>query len=180
MSRQNSCLSVLSARKRKAGVVLFAFFLTVFALHAQAPSDPLPSWNDGPVKKSIIDFIKHTTKAGDTEFIPTEQRILVSDNDGTLWTEQPLYTEFLFTLDRVKAMAPQHPEWKTEQPYAAVLSGDPKAIGALSESDFLKMFVITHAGVAVNQFDGSSATGSHMLKVHAFIGCSRNVSISRW
>jgi hypothetical protein len=104
------------------------------------------------LKKSIIDFVKHTTTQGDSQFVPPEQRILVSDNDGTLWTEQPLYTEFLFTLDRVKAMAPQHPEWKTEQPYATVLSGDQRAIGALKESDFMKLFVATHVGVTVDQF----------------------------
>jgi hypothetical protein len=144
---------VLSVRQGKSAVILFFLFFIASAIHAQTPTDSLPSWNDGPLKKSIIDFVTHTTTTGDGQFVPPEQRILVSDNDGTLWTEQPLYTEFLFTLDRIKTMSPQHPEWKTEQPYATVLSGDAKAMASLSESDFMKMFVVTHAGVTVDQFD---------------------------
>jgi hypothetical protein len=151
--QRNICASLPIVRQRKAAVVLLSLFLITGALHAQAPADPLPSWNDGPLKKSIIDFVTHTTTAGDAAFVPPEERILVSDNDGTLWTEQPLYTEFLFTLDRVKTLAPQHPEWKTEQPYATVLSGDPKAIGSLSESDLMKLVVVTHVGMTVDQFD---------------------------
>lgn len=153
MPRQNRRCSRLLVHSRQTSTLLLFLFLFAGVLRAQAPADPLPSWNDGQLKKSIIDFVRETTTPGNVAFIPPEQRILVSDNDGTLWTEQPLYTEFLFTLDRVKTMASRHPEWKTEQPYATVLSADPKTIGALSESDFMKMFVVTHAGVTVDQFD---------------------------
>jgi len=151
--QRNSCSSLLFVHQRKTAAILFFLFLLAGVLHAQAPADPLPSWNDGPLKKSIVDFVTHTTTTRDAQFVPPEQRILVSDNDGTLWTEQPLYTEFLFALERVKVMAPQHPEWKTEQPFSTVLSGDPKAIGSLTEADLMKIFVVTHVGVTVDQFD---------------------------
>ena len=84
-------------------------------------SDPLPSWNEGETKQSIVDFVKATTEKRSPDFVPEPERIAVFDNDGTLWAEQPMYFQFLFALDRVKALAPQHPEWKDKEPFASLL-----------------------------------------------------------
>src|SRR5437016_13840439 len=94
-------------------------------VHAQ---DPLPSWNDTSPKKAIIAFVERVTKEGSPDFVKPEERIATFDNDGTLWAEQPIYFQFQFAIDRVKALAPQHPEWKQQQPLAAVLSGDQKEL----------------------------------------------------
>ena len=98
---------------------------------ASAQTDPLPSWNDGAVKKSIVDFVARVTTQGGADFVPPEQRIATFDNDGTLWTEQPFYFQASFALDRVKAMAPQHPEWKTTQPFKALLDERYEGAGRL-------------------------------------------------
>ena len=92
-----------------------------------AQTDPLPSWNDGPAKKAIVDFVAKVTKNGSPDFVPLAERIATFDNDGTLWCEQPMYFQLLFALDRVKALAPQHPEWKDKEPFASLLKGDVKA-----------------------------------------------------
>src|SRR6266436_2228830 len=94
----------------------------------QAQTNSLPSWNDGAAKKSITDFVARVTTQGGADFIPIEQRIATFDNDGTLWTEQPVYFQVAFAFDRVKAMAPQHPEWKAKQPFKALLERDMKAL----------------------------------------------------
>jgi hypothetical protein len=104
---------------------------------AQAP-DPLPSWNDGPVKKSITDFVPRVTTVGSPDFVPRDQRIATFDNDGTLWAEQPMYFQIMFAMDRVKALAPQHPDWKRKQPFKAVLDDDRKALAALGEKGFCR------------------------------------------
>jgi hypothetical protein len=92
--------------------------------------DTLPSWNDTAAKKGIFDFVERVTKQGSPDFVPEAERIATFDNDGTLWAEQPLYSQLLFALDRVKVLAPQHPEWKTTEPFASLLKGDMK--GALA------------------------------------------------
>jgi hypothetical protein len=99
---------------------LFALLLLANAAFA---ADPLPSWNDGPAKQSIINFVTKVTKAGSPDFVPAPERIATFDNDGTLWSEQPMYFQLLFALDRVKALAPQHPEWKDKEPFASLLKG---------------------------------------------------------
>jgi hypothetical protein len=86
--------------------------------------DPLPSWNDGPAKRSIIAFVEKVTKPGSPDFVPVPERIATFDNDGTLWCEQPVPVQLYFALDRVKALAPQHPEWNTTEPFASLLKGD--------------------------------------------------------
>ena len=102
---------------------------------ALAQGDPLPSWNDGKAKQSILDFVANVTREGSANFVPVPQRIATFDNDGTLWVEQPMYTQLAFALDRVKALAPQHPEWKKKQPFKAVLDGDmSKFCGSLISS----------------------------------------------
>ena len=92
-------------------------------------ADPLPSWNDNNVKRSILDFVMRVSTEGGAEFVPPKERIAVFDNDGTLWCEQPFYIQLAFALDRVKALVPAHPEWRTTQPFQAVLEGDHKALG---------------------------------------------------
>jgi hypothetical protein len=89
-------------------------------------ADPLPSWNDGRTKQSILDFVAKVTTEGSPEFVPSAERIATFDNDGTLWAEQPLYFQLIFAWDRVKALAPQHPEWKSREPFASLLKGDVK------------------------------------------------------
>src|SRR5215813_12261832 len=96
----------------------------------QAQPDPLPSWNEGANKRAVLAFVSRVSKEGGPEFVPINERIATFDNDGTLWSEQPIYFQLAFALDRVKALAPQHPEWKTEQPFKAVLDGDMKAVAA--------------------------------------------------
>src|SRR2546423_13517233 len=92
-----------------------------------APGDPLPSWSDGPCKKAILDFVAKVTTKDSKSFVPSAERVAVFDNDGTLWSEQPIYFQVAFALDRVKALAPKHPEWKDKEPFKAVLAGGPKA-----------------------------------------------------
>jgi phosphoserine phosphatase len=118
-----------------------------------AATNPLPSWNDGPAKKSIIDFVKRTTKEGSAGFIPAGDRIACFDNDGTLWSEQPMYFEVDFMADRVKALAAQHPEWKEEQPFKAVLEGDMKTALAGGNKAYLELLLATHAGTTTEEFD---------------------------
>jgi phosphoglycolate phosphatase-like HAD superfamily hydrolase len=117
-----------------------------------AQADALPSWNDGPVKRSILDFIARTTTPGAPDWVPVPERIACFDNDGTLWTEQPIYVQIAFAVDRVKAMAPQHPEWRTQEPFRSVLSDDRAALAALGEKGFLEIIAATHTGLTTEAF----------------------------
>jgi phosphoglycolate phosphatase-like HAD superfamily hydrolase len=117
-----------------------------------AQSDPLPSWNDGAVKKSIIDFVARVTTPGTADFVPAEERIATFDNDGTLWTEQPVYFQVAFAFDEIKRLAPQHPEWKTQRPFKAVLGGDLKALAASGKEGLLDIVAATHAGMTTEEF----------------------------
>src|SRR6187399_3656405 len=130
--------------------VPFVLLLAV-GLTAQA-QDPLPSWNDGAVKQGIVDFVAKVTKEGSPDFVPPAERVAVFDNDGTLWVEHPMYVQLAFALDRVKAEAPNHPEWKTTQPFQAVLEGDMKALAASGEKGLVELIMATHAGMTVTQF----------------------------
>lgn len=112
----------------------------------------LPSWNDGPTKQSIVDFVRRVTTTGGPQFVKLEDRIAVFDNDGTLWSEQPMLFQFAFAIDRLKALAPQHPEWKGKQPFAAVLEGDMKAVAAGGEHAIAELVMVTHAGTTTDQF----------------------------
>src|SRR5213593_846411 len=115
--------------------------------------DPLPSWNDGKTKQSIVEFVAKVTKEGSPDFVPPEERVATFDNDGTLWCEQPMYFQLLFALDRVKTLAPQHPEWKTEEPFASLLKGDVKTALAGGEPAILKLVVATHTGMTTEEFE---------------------------
>ena len=123
-----------------------------FAL-AAAAAEPLPSWNDGPSKHAIIHYVDTVTKEGSKDFIPKKDRIAVFDNDGTLWSEQPVYFQVFFAMDRVKALAPQHPEWKLVQPFKAVLEGDIKKVMASGKEGLLKLIMVSHTGMSDEEFD---------------------------
>ena len=127
--------------------------IVIAGLTTAYAQDPLPSWNDGATKKSITDFVAKVTKEGSSDFVPPEERIATFDNDGTLWCEQPMYFQLLFALDRVKALAPQHPEWKTKEPFASLLKGDLKGALAGGERAMLEIIVATHAGMTTAAFE---------------------------
>ena len=118
-----------------------------------AQADPLPSWNDGEVKGSILAFVRSVTEEKGHDYVPPAARIAVFDNDGTLWPERPLYIQLTFALERVKALAPQHPEWCTTQPFQAVLDGDRQALGATGLKGLLELVVATHTGNTTEEFE---------------------------
>jgi phosphoserine phosphatase len=130
-----------------------------------AQDDPLPSWNDGAAKTAIMEFVRATTTEGSPDFVSPESRIATFDQDGTLWVEQPLYTQVVFALDRVKALAPEHPEWKTTQPFQAILTDDKAQLADFSIQDFERIIAETHAGITVFEFhqavDAWLATARH-------------------
>lgn len=121
-------------------------------------TDPLPSWNEGSSKKAIIDFVTKTTTEGGAGFIPVADRIACFDNDGTLWSEQPLYFQFVFALDQIKLMAPKHPEWKTKQPFKALLQGDLKTALSGGEKAMVEIVMATHAGMTTEEFETNVKT----------------------
>lgn len=116
-------------------------------------ADPLPSWNEGAAKRSILDFVKCATNKDCPEFIPPAERIATFDNDGTLWSEQPVYFQFAFAMDRVKALAAKHPEWKEKEPFSFVLKGDIKSLMATGEKGLLEIMMTTHAGMTTDEFN---------------------------
>ena len=142
-------------------IIVAAFVLAVVATSCQrapqivqeAAVDPLPSWNDTAPKQAIVDFVKRVTTVGGPDFVPVEARIATFDNDGTLWAEQPLYFQLAFALDRVKAMAPQHPEWATKEPFASLLEGDVAAALAGGEKSILAIIGATHFGMTTVEFE---------------------------
>jgi hypothetical protein len=151
-------------------VCVLAFATTI----AQA-ADPLPSWNDGAAKQSIVKFVERVTKAGLPDFMPPSERIATFDNDGTLWAEQPMYFQFLFALDRVKALAPQHPEWKDKEPFASLLKGDVRGALAGGERAMLEIVMTTHAGMITEEFEkivkGWLATARHPKFKRSYTEC---------
>jgi hypothetical protein len=135
-----------------AVILVLCAFLFV-AVRANAQTDPLPSWNDGIAKKTIIEFVQVTADKSNPKFVPPAERIATFDNDGTLWVEQPMYFQFLFALDRVKALAPTHPEWKDKEPFASLLKGDLKGALAGGERAMLEIVMVTHAGISTEDFE---------------------------
>jgi phosphoglycolate phosphatase-like HAD superfamily hydrolase len=126
--------------------------VAMFAGTSRAADDPLPSWNDGPSKKAILDFVAKVTKEGSPDFVPVPERVATFDNDGTLWSEQPAYFQGMFVFDRIKAMAPQHPEWQSEQPFKAALEGDLKTLATGGMASLDKLLMTTHAGMTAEDF----------------------------
>jgi hypothetical protein len=140
--------------KRTLLAVFTLGFVLVFGSPAIAETiDSLPSWNDGKSKQSIIEFVAKVTEKGAPDFVPPAERIAVFDNDGTLWAEQPMYFQVLFALDRVKVLAPQHPEWKDKEPFASLLKGDVKGVLAGGEHAILEIVMATHAGMTTAEFE---------------------------
>jgi phosphoglycolate phosphatase-like HAD superfamily hydrolase len=117
--------------------------------------DPLQSWNDGPVKTSITEFVSRVGAQGFPEFVPPAERIACFDNDGTLWSEQPIYFQVAFALDRAKALAPQHPEWKERQPFQGLIEGDMRAVMATGEKGVMEVIAATHSGLTTDEFSKS-------------------------
>jgi hypothetical protein len=118
-----------------------------------AATSTLPSWNDGDVKQRIIDFVDRVTDEGSPDFVPESERIAVFDNDGTLWSEQPAYFQLLFAMDRVRELAPDHPEWQGRQPFQAALEGDLEAVAATGKHGLLELVMATHAGMTTVEFE---------------------------
>jgi phosphoserine phosphatase len=141
-----------------------------------AVADGLISWNDSAAKKSLVEFISRVTEPGSPDFVPPLERIAVFDNDGTLWVEQPLYVQGFFVLDRIKALAPQHPEWRETEPFASVLKGDLPAALAGGESALAELVMATHAGMTTEEFEQIAAdwiaTARHPLtgRLHTEMG----------
>jgi phosphoglycolate phosphatase-like HAD superfamily hydrolase len=124
----------------------------LFAAGSLQAQDPLPSWNDTTPKKAIVAFVEKVTKERSPDFVRPDQRIATFDNDGTLWAEQPIYFQFAFAIDRIKALASQHPEWKKRQPFAAVLSGDNKALLASGQKGLMQIMAVSHSGMSTDEF----------------------------
>jgi phosphoglycolate phosphatase-like HAD superfamily hydrolase len=134
------------------GRAAFAALVAALLLGSAAQGDPLPSWNDGPARQAIVGFVERVTKQGGPDFVPPAERLAVFDNDGTLWSEQPMYVQLAFALDRVTALAPQHPEWREREPFASVLRGDLAAVVATGEHGLLELVVASHAGNTSEEF----------------------------
>jgi len=117
--------------------------------------DPLPSWNEGPSKQAIMAFVEKVTTEGSPSFVPEEDRIATFDNDGNLWSEQPLYFQLQFAIDQVKTMAPDHPEWKDKQPFKALLEGDMEALMAEGEAGLIKLVMASHSGMTAQEFEAA-------------------------
>jgi len=143
-------------RQRHAFKLLLSLALSLPLLAVAA--EPLPSWNDGPSKKSIIEFVQAVTTEGSKDYVKPAERIAVFDNDGTLWSEQPMYFQVLFALEEVKRMAPQHPQWKTEQPFKAVLENDHQALAASGMDGLMKIIGATHTGITTAAFMDNAKT----------------------
>ena len=139
-------------RLRHITIVTALLYVLVVPGAPSAQTDPLPSWNDGTSKQSIVTFIQTFTDHASPQFVPPEQRIATFDNDGTLWAEQPIYFQLAFALDRVRALAPKHPEWKTRQPFKAVLDGDTKAVAASGQKGMVELLLATHTGMTTDEF----------------------------
>jgi len=131
--------------------ILLVIGLGIFA--GAVLADPLPSWNEGPTKQAIVEFVRGVANKSSPQYVPPQQRIATFDNDGTLWSEQPIYFQGFFTIDRVKVLAPQHPEWKERQPFKAVLENDMKAIAASGEKGLMEIVMTTHAGMTTGEFE---------------------------
>lgn len=147
----------LMIRQRKFFIVFTAIILITLngcACTAVSKKDPLPSWNEGAAKANIIEFVQAVTDKSSADYVPPAERIATFDNDGTLWSERPVYFQLLFAMDRVKQLAPQHPEWKTTQPFKAVLDNDMQALAASGEKGLLQLIMVTHAGITTQEFSG--------------------------
>jgi phosphoglycolate phosphatase-like HAD superfamily hydrolase len=140
-------------RNRNLVIISLVWSALLFVATVASAQDPLPSWNDGPAKQAIMSFVAKVTKPGTPEFVPVPERIATFDNDGTLWAEQPMYVQLIFALDRVKVLAPQHPEWNTKEPFASLLKGDVKKALAGGDKSIAEIVMATHAGMTTAEFE---------------------------
>ena len=161
----------------KRGLILSALLL-VFT-QAQAQTDPLPSWNDGPAKQAIVEFVRATTDKASPTFVAPEARIAAFDQDGTTWVEQPMYAQIMFALNQVAVVAARDPKLKDVEPFKTVLSGDRAAIAKLSMPDLEKILAVTHSGMTVEVFQQIVRTGSRQRSTRASSAPTRSSSISR-
>src|SRR5271155_3264789 len=134
-------------------IVVLLFAAALAGVLPVAAQDALPSWNDTAPKRNIEAFVERVTKQGSPDFVPIPERIAVFDNDGTLWAEQPMYFQLLFAIDTVKALAPQHPEWKENEPFASLLKGDVKEALSGGEPAIMQIVMATHGGITTDEFD---------------------------
>jgi len=155
MKRRPATAIVLArAMKRTFTIQLILSGVLVFFATAYAQAnEPLPSWNNGKTKQSIIGFVEEVTEPGGANYVPPAERVATFDNDGTLWAERPLYFQVLFALDRVRALAPEHPEWKNKEPYASLLKGDVERALADGKRAILEIIMATHAGMTTEEFE---------------------------
>ena len=133
---------------------LMLLLALLMAVRANAQADPLPSWNDGPAKQSIENFVKEVTDKSGAKYVKPEDRIATFDQDGTLWVEHPLYAQAAFALERLRELAPAHPEWKNREPFKTVIAGDRKAMSQFSETDWETILAATHSGMSTEAFAG--------------------------
>jgi phosphoglycolate phosphatase-like HAD superfamily hydrolase len=139
--------------RRLGLVVRLALLLSLIVVRtAHAQTDPLPSWNEGAVKQAIVKFVQAVTSRDSADYVAPEARIAAFDNDGTLWSEQPMYFQGLFAFDRVKALAPKHPEWTSKQPFKGILENDMKAVAATGEKGLAEVVAVTHSGMTTEEF----------------------------
>lgn len=135
-------------QKRHSSAIAMGVLLLASGLRA----DPLASWSDGPARQAIVDFVERVTRSGGPDFVAPSERIAVFDNDGTLWSEQPIYTQLAFALDRVEALAPKHPEWRNQEPFRSALAGDMAGVAKTGEKGLLELVMATHAGDTSEEF----------------------------
>jgi phosphoglycolate phosphatase-like HAD superfamily hydrolase len=147
-------LQIIQSQRVIAACMILVVFGGWTAANAQ---DPLPSWNDGAAKTAILDFVAAVTNKHGEHYVEPSERIATFDNDGTLWVEYPMYTQVLFAFDRVKKLAPQHPEWKTKQPFKALLEGDMKTVGESGMKGLMEIIVATHSGMTAEEFEKEAA-----------------------
>jgi hypothetical protein len=141
---------------RKFAVLFIIWALAVLSLASATQAraqDPLPSWNDGAAKQAILDFVQATTDQASPKFVAPAERIAVFDNDGTLWVEHPMYTQLAFALDRVKTLAPQHPEWREKPPFKYILDNNLPALAATGKQGLMELIMATHAGMTTQEFE---------------------------
>ena len=169
----------LTQRRTQSGFrSLISGFVAIFVVcicSVANASDPLTSWNDGPAKSAIVEFVQAVTNEKGKDYVEPAERIAVFDHDGTLWVEYPMYTQVLFAFERAKELAPQHPEWKTTQPFKAVLDNDLEALGAAGEKGLLELVMASHAGMSTDEF---AAIATDWLYKARMSGCCCKVSRS--
>jgi phosphoglycolate phosphatase-like HAD superfamily hydrolase len=146
--------------KLSGGIALICFAVVAAAIvsSSAAAQGDLPSWNDGPSKTAILEFVAAVTDEKGKDYVEPAERVAVFDNDGTLWVEQPMYTQLTFAFDRVKELAPQHPEWKTEQPFKALLEGDMETVVASGMKGVIEIVMATHSGMTAAEFEERAAS----------------------